>query len=414
MDEKLTRTVIQSREALRKKLKSLKTDIARAQKGIDIQYAPITEPLKEIINKLEEATAKSKRPLVESLEEEEESALLPEKTFEQIPGTSILKIGGTPSRKKQRRVSWFSPSIHSSPTKRRPKQPSMKESTVEAPSFAQPSFIKDVYLGEQPEEKSEAGTEHEESEETEGDSSRSIDLEKSMAHAISLLEKTPSKSIIANKSLNKTLLDTDVVKESLKEHDPLVRPYLMGLVASDKEDYDLKYGVREDENALKIGTETVTFDGPYIVIGNFKYKGTRGLYELLFKKQPGKFSFADVRNYKYILKNTNSYRVGYDPGRKIASSSGHKYKNIIKPILEGKPPNVWWTRNWKVGGSIFTIPSKKQVIPHSKIEYKYWDSVGELCDRLQLLIASKQAGHSAHDNEIMNIIMELKEANIIE
>ncbi|KAK9679032.1 hypothetical protein QE152_g40351 [Popillia japonica] len=36
------------------------------------------------------------------------------------------------------------------------------------------------------------------------DDSRSLDLEKSMAHALSLLQSKPSKSIIANKSLNKT------------------------------------------------------------------------------------------------------------------------------------------------------------------------------------------------------------------
>lgn len=420
MDEKLVNRVIQSRKSLREKLKSLKTDIAKAKRDVDIHYAPITEPLQQIITKLGDATIRPKKSKIESLEEElEESGLSPEQSYGKIPGTSILKRG-TPSR-KQARVSWFSPAVHSSPTKRL-KLPTLVGKTKES-SLAQPLFLEDVYVGEQypetEEKKPEVSAEREELEEEESDSG-SINLEKSMAHAISLLQTGPSKSIIADKSLNKTLLETDVVKESLKEYDPLVRPYLIGLVTSeDEEEFDTKYGIREHvsqdkTNSLRIGTQDVKFEGPYIFIGDFKYKGTHGLYELLFKKTPGKFTFSDVKNYKFILQNTNSYKVRYDPEGKVASSKGHKYTNIIKPILEGKPPNVWWTRNWKTGAGILTMPLKKQVIPHSKIEYKYWDSLEDLIDRLQLLIASKQAGHSAHDNEIMNIIMELKEANVIQ
>ncbi|CAG9137606.1 unnamed protein product, partial [Plutella xylostella] len=43
----------------------------------------------------------------------------------------------------------------------------------------------------------------------------------------------------------------------------------------------------------------------------------------------------------------------------------------------------------------------------------YWDDPNELIERLQLLIASKDAGNTNHDNEILSIIEELKEAGII-
>ena len=45
--------------------------------------------------------------------------------------------------------------------------------------------------------------------------------------------------------------------------------------------------------------------------------------------------------------------------------------------------------------------------------YIYWDNPNELVNRLRLLMASKKAGHNNHDNEIISIIEELKEAEII-
>jgi len=47
------------------------------------------------------------------------------------------------------------------------------------------------------------------------------------------------------------------------------------------------------------------------------------------------------------------------------------------------------------------------------IDYVHWDDPNELVNRLRLLEASRQAGHNAHDNEMLLIIEELREAGII-
>lgn len=52
-------------------------------------------------------------------------------------------------------------------------------------------------------------------------------------------------------------------------------------------------------------------------------------------------------------------------------------------------------------------------VSNANIDYRHWDDPNELVDRLQLLIASKQAGNTGHDNEIISILEELKEAGII-
>ena len=63
--------------------------------------------------------------------------------------------------------------------------------------------------------------------------------------------------------------------------------------------------------------------------------------------------------------------------------------------------------NLKGGGGLMQVVDKN-------INHVYWNDPNELVDRLRLLIASQQAGHNNHNNEIMSIIEELKEADIIE
>lgn len=43
----------------------------------------------------------------------------------------------------------------------------------------------------------------------------------------------------------------------------------------------------------------------------------------------------------------------------------------------------------------------------------YWDDPNELVERLKLLIASKDAGNTGLDNEIISVVEELRESGII-
>ena len=53
------------------------------------------------------------------------------------------------------------------------------------------------------------------------------------------------------------------------------------------------------------------------------------------------------------------------------------------------------------------------MLTDNKIDYVRWNDPNELVDRLRLLESSLQAGNNAHDNEILSIIEELREAGII-
>lgn len=57
---------------------------------------------------------------------------------------------------------------------------------------------------------------------------------------------------------------------------------------------------------------------------------------------------------------------------------------------------------------------EKKFIPYSEnIVYEYYDDPNELVDRLMLLVSSKGAGNTNHDQEINSIVEELRERNVI-
>lgn len=179
----------------------------------------------------------------------------------------------------------------------------------------------------------------------------------------------------------------------------LVRRYMHMFFDDKNNQIDHVYGPNYNDNeVLMLGKLPITFDGDDIVIDNIKYTGTPGLYELIFMKRPDDYIFTadDLRTYSHILKATDVY-TQFSTGR-IKSSKGIKYNKIIKPFLSSIQD--------KGGRGLVKLTNVKP-------NYIYWNNVNELCERLQLLIASQNAGHSGHRNEILSIIEELHEAGII-
>lgn len=186
-------------------------------------------------------------------------------------------------------------------------------------------------------------------------------------------------------------------EDYLDQYKALPKYYIANM---NKNEYDHKYGVRRDESSqsLYIGNSILDFDGSDVIVKNKKYKGTRGLYELLFKKKPSQFSSIDEKNYQQIVLTTNAHKRYYKANNQIDGNKLDKYKNIIAPISE--PKEV-------AGKGLF------MEMNNNKIDYVHWNDPNELVDRLRLLVASQQAGHTGHVNEINSIIEELKEAKII-
>lgn len=190
---------------------------------------------------------------------------------------------------------------------------------------------------------------------------------------------------------------------------PLAREYVLGLINDTDDSYDTTYGVHIDGETGKtlVGDSEVTFGADDEIIfkdSAFSLPGTRGLYELLFKKKPDAFVYSeeDLLDYKRILELTNAHRVDNSPNMRIRANSGYKYTLVIKKLF----------KTAKKGKGLKN--EAHMVLDEDRpSEYVYWDDPNELCERLRLLMDEKGAGHTGHNNEIISIIEELTERGII-
>lgn len=206
-------------------------------------------------------------------------------------------------------------------------------------------------------------------------------------------------------NLNETLIDRATTKEKVidNSHDDYIQ-----LLKKKDTVIDRIYGPRENiKGEFEIGNLPILFTPNNIIVGNTKYERTIGLTELiLLKRPPYDVPKADKENYKKILEVSGAHLN--KNGELKTHRNSAKFTDIISPMFQNK------------GYGILSKLPKQSTLPRFKIahrntsiDYRYWDDPNELVDRLRLLIAERDAGNNNHDNEILAIIEELREANYI-
>lgn len=209
-----------------------------------------------------------------------------------------------------------------------------------------------------------------------------------------------------------TNVDKTVIKDFLEQYESLPRQYVEKLITDDDREIDYTFGMHYDQtnDSWSLGNTPIQIVGSDIVINNVTYKGTPGLYELIFMKIPTGYNREDSSTYKKILEQTNLYKHRFDPQGRVKSNKGYKYLHIVKPIIEGSPKSSSATKkarrlkSWDGEGMFYS---------EKPLEYVYWNHPAELVGRLRLLWASKMAGNSNHNNEIQSIVEELREEDVI-
>jgi|UniRef100_V5I8K9 hypothetical protein len=352
MNKELARQLVKTRKSVREKYQSLKSDIAQSQSQLEKGYKPITEPLQKLLSTIK----------------------------------TDLQLKQEPTNVKTE-----------SPTST-PKRESLNIYSKYLPMNI-PSFLEDTYQNEP---------------ESVADEQNSDDLIK--------------QEVERSRLFLQDLSNTRAYNDYLEAYDPLPRQYIDLSVRGDETDNDRQYGVKHDleTEKFKIGNLNLEIIGKDLLIGNVKYIGTPGLYELLFKKEPTGYKQTDLDNYIDILTKSNAYRRHYSSDEQIQGSQSEKYRTIIKPVLVKKgilktgsiqttfskppPPTrpLRKTQSFKhyTKGGLLNLSNRK-------VDYVYFDDPNELIDRLRLLIASEAAGNDKHNNEIISIIEELREAKII-
>lgn len=225
--------------------------------------------------------------------------------------------------------------------------------------------------------------------------------------------------------LQKSILERSGAYEEFLEQYPKIAQEYVDRYYKESDEIDHSYGLRHDMNTdvWTMGSQKVNFlSNGDIKVGDVAYKGTRGLYDLLFLKKPLYHTEHDTLQLKDILSRTNAHRRDFDPTKQVRGSASSKYKDIVKPLVStsyearrlksssnaspsGRNPS---TRSHIKSGSALLEFNRKPK------QYVYYDDVNELIDRLVKLDASQEAGNTNNMNEIMNILEELVELDVIE
>ena len=96
---------------------------------------------------------------------------------------------------------------------------------------------------------------------------------------------------------------------------------------------DTTFGIREEEGLYYIGDKQATIVNNNIIIGNEKFEGTSGLWELIMTKNPVNFTNKDYNNYKRLMIKTNALHRYYDPK--------NPFLNVFDMTFQVKKSKPW-------------------------------------------------------------------------
>ena len=197
----------------------------------------------------------------------------------------------------------------------------------------------------------------------------------------------------AIKRYEKELEEEEEEEEDEEKFDIQPKYYL------DQDDNDEIFGVRKVKSRYYIGNKRVTFEDDDIIIKETgrKFSGTPGLWGLITSKDPDKdlidWTKNDRDNYDKLMLITNALHKGYNQRKGPRSNRGPKWVNILSTIWFNKEPK----RGYE-GSGVVVISSDPNA----------------LLERLDLLLASQEAGHTGVRNELVSICDELKRQGVLD
>lgn len=203
-------------------------------------------------------------------------------------------------------------------------------------------------------------------------------------------------------SMTESPTNLSILSHDITDKGPLTRKYILKMLHhGPKSSKYHVFGARLEKDGIHIGDSFISInERDQINIKEENFKGTVGLFELLFELNPKKYSKNDLNNFKQICLLTNLHRKGYSQNTPIHRNKSNKYKNIISRLFSTK-------RGKRRGKGM----SMKSVYDTNVI---YYNDINKLVDRMKLLYESVQAGHSGLDNEIVALTEELKRTGYID
>ena len=168
---------------------------------------------------------------------------------------------------------------------------------------------------------------------------------------------------------------------------------------------DPDFGIIKKGRDHFIGKEHVIIKDNNIFLPKLgeEFIGTDGLWELLTSKNPQNFTDEDYDMYDDLMVMTNALHRDNDEDNPHPKGNHKTYKwlNIIRPI---------WYRNKR---GIYRYPKEKEAFKGKGVVVIPSDP-NALLERLDLLLASQEAGHTGVRNELVSICDELKRQDVLD
>ena len=199
-----------------------------------------------------------------------------------------------------------------------------------------------------------------------------------------------------------TIVEEEEEEEEHEEDEELVGDiayYYLNIPNPDKD-----FGITKKGKDRYIGKEHVIIKDNNIFLPKLgeEFIGTDGLWELLTSKNPQNFTDEDYDMYEDLMIMTNALHRDNDENNPHPKGNhkSHKWANIIRPIWYRNKSRIIFPKKKKgyEGEGVVVIPSDPNA----------------LLERLDLLLASQEAGHTGVRNELVSICDELKRQGVLD
>ena len=226
------------------------------------------------------------------------------------------------------------------------------------------------------------------------------------------IEKLPE----AIQPLGKATEDEEEEEEEEENVGEIARNYL------NKQFRDTTFGIRKEKGHHYIGNQHVIVYDNDIILPNYNetFEGTPGMWELITSRDPVDFNKEDEDEYERLMVKTNALHRYDDPHNPHPKSNrSNKWKNILGPI--------WYKKQGFSEEDAFRMTKdknyrKRLIKKMHKIKSVYEgegvvvipSDPNALLERLDLLLASQEAGHTGVRNELVSICDELKRQGVLD
>ena len=167
---------------------------------------------------------------------------------------------------------------------------------------------------------------------------------------------------------------------------------------------DEAFGIYKDGNHHYIGkTHLIIKDNDIIIKDSGeRFEGTPGLWELIMSNNPINYTQKDYDDYRDLVIMINILHRNFDEDNpNPRASRSYKWANLLSPI--------WFRKK----GGLYKFPKKKEGYEGEGVVVIPSDP-NALLERLDLLLASQEAGHTGVRNELVSICDELKRQGVLD